>query len=357
MRIGFYFPTLCKDPSAPVGGGDLYISKLVDHLNRVQDVEAVFVDESAARDVDVVHVYGFGTPKAEAVLSLKRAGCRVVLMPNWWHDPDIARIRFRTPAQKVTDAAKNSALLKWNSENRRRGAFARMAEAIRAADVIAAYSDMEIRHLEEQFDVGITNRAKIGVAVEPFFYKADPQPFIDAHGMHDFILYVARMDDQKNYLNFMRAVQLLDKPPQVVCIGRAPDTERYQLAAREIKKLAGDRAAFLDQIPHEQLASAYAAARVYAHPSLFEIPGLAPLEAASAGCRLVITERGCTREIFGGRALYCNPMDPNDIKNKIQQALDTPEHADQAEYFHKLFTWENAVASAIKIYRDYLDIR
>jgi glycosyltransferase involved in cell wall biosynthesis len=357
MRIGFYFPTLCQDPSAPVGGGDLYISKLVDHLNGVQDVEAVFVDEAVARDVDIVHVYGFGTPKAAAVLNLKDSGCRVVLMPNWWHDPDLARIRFRAPGQKVVEGIKSSALLKWNSEKRRRRAFALMAEAVRAADVIAAYSDAEIRHIEEQLNVKIANRAKIGVAVEPFFYNADPQPFIAAHGVRDFILYVARMDDQKNHINFMRAVQLLDDPPPVVCIGRAPDTERYQLAVREIKKLAGGRVIFIDQIPHEQLASAYAAARVYAHPSLFEIPGLAPLEAAAAGCRLVITERGCTREIFGNHALYCNPMDPRDIKNKIQQALETPANAEQAEYFHNTFSWENAMVSAIKIYRDCLDCR
>lgn len=357
MRVGFYFPTLCNDPAAPVGGGDLYISKLVDHLNKEQGVEAVFVDETMARNVDIVHVYGFGVPKAEAVLSLKNNGCRVVLMPNWWHDPDLARIRFRTPAQKATEGAKNSVLLKWNSERRRRRAFALMADAIRAADVIATYGDAEIRHLEEQLNVEIPRRAHIGIAVEPFFYNADPQPFIEAHGVRDFILYVARMDDQKNHLNFMRAVRLLDAPPPVVCIGRAPDTERYQRAVREIKKITVDSVRFIDQVPHEQLASAYAAARVYAHPSLFEIPGLAPLEAAATGCRLVITERGGTREIFGNHALYCNPMNSHDIKNKIQQALETPANADQAAYFHNKFSWENAVASAIKIYGDCMDIR
>ena len=53
------------------------------------------------------------------------------------------------------------------------------------------------------------------------------------------------------------------------------------------------------------LASAYAAARVFALPSWFETPGLAALEAGLAGCAVAITPYGSTRDYFGDLRAVC----------------------------------------------------
>ena len=68
------------------------------------------------------------------------------------------------------------------------------------------------------------------------------------------------------------------------------------------------------------LASAYAAARVLALPSWFETPGLAALEAALAGCAVVVTPFGCTREYFGDRVEYARPDRPAEIGRAILRA-------------------------------------
>ncbi len=69
---------------------------------------------------------------------------------------------------------------------------------------------------------------------------------------------------------------------------------------------------WLGRLDHHDplLASAYAAARVFALPSWFETPGLAALEAALAGCAVVITPYGSTREYFGDLVEYARPHRP-----------------------------------------------
>ena len=71
--------------------------------------------------------------------------------------------------------------------------------------------------------------------------------------------------------------------------------------ARECRRAGEGLVTWLGRLDHTipLLASAYAAARVFALPSWFETPGLAALEAALAGCAVVITPYGSTREYFG----------------------------------------------------------
>ena len=65
------------------------------------------------------------------------------------------------------------------------------------------------------------------------------------------------------------------------------------------------------------LASACAAARVFALPSWFETPGLAALEAALAGCAVVITPFGSPREYFGDLVEYARPDRPGEVSRAL----------------------------------------
>jgi hypothetical protein len=71
----------------------------------------------------------------------------------------------------------------------------------------------------------------------------------------------------------------------------------------------------------QRLASAYAAAKVHALVSWYETTGLASLEAALAGCRIVSTNRGAPPEYLGEHAWYCNPADVSSIRAALEGAL------------------------------------
>jgi glycosyltransferase involved in cell wall biosynthesis len=98
----------------------------------------------------------------------------------------------------------------------------------------------------------------------------------------------------------------------------------------------------MDRLDHEDplLGSAYAAARVFALPSWFETPGLAAMEAALAGCPLVVTPFGCTREYFGDLARYARPHRIGEIARAIGRAWDAPRDRGLASRIREQFSWQ-----------------
>jgi glycogen(starch) synthase len=80
-------------------------------------------------------------------------------------------------------------------------------------------------------------------------------------------------------------------------------------------EVAGERGAarrvrLLGQLPRDGLRERMARAAVFAHPARYEPSGLAPLEAAQAGCALVLGDIPSLRELWDGAALFVAPGDP-----------------------------------------------
>src|SRR5207245_1548094 len=135
------------------------------------------------------------------------------------------------------------------------------------------------------------------------------------HGPDDFVLFVGRVEPRKNVLGLIRAVARMGVP--LVVVGAPPaGHERY---AEQCRRAGLGFVRWLGAMEHDDpmLASAYAAARVFALPSWFETPGLAALEAALAGAAVVVTPFGCTREYFGNRVEYARPDRASEIHTAI----------------------------------------
>ncbi len=95
-------------------------------------------------------------------------------------------------------------------------------------------------------------------------------------------------------------------------------------------------------LPPDELAPLYRSAAVHACPSWYETPGLASLEAALCGCRVVSTERGSAPEYFGDEAEYCSPRDPASIRAAILRARSRPPSPALAEQISGRFNWQRA---------------
>ena len=154
--------------------------------------------------------------------------------------------------------------------------------------------------------------------VDARFAGADPARFRAEVGPADFVLFVGRIEPRKNVLGLIRSVRRLGVP--LVVLGDVvPGHEAYGARCRAEGR---DGVTWRPRVEHDDpiLASAYAAARVFALPSWFETPGLAALEAALAGTAVVITPLGCTREYFGAAAHYARPDRPGEIGRAIERA-------------------------------------
>jgi glycosyltransferase involved in cell wall biosynthesis len=103
---------------------------------------------------------------------------------------------------------------------------------------------------------------------------------------------------------------------------------------------------------HKELLSQ---AQVFALPSEVETPGIAAIEAGSAGVPVVITSIGPTYEYFGSAAFYCDPLSVESIANAIKEAKNKYATLPKSEIdLFRSFTWERAGKETVEAYKKLL---
>lgn len=80
----------------------------------------------------------------------------------------------------------------------------------------------------------------------------------------------------------------------------------------------------LGHLPSAQLAPWFARASIYALPARYEPFGLSALEAAQAGCALVLGDIDSLREVWGDAALFVAPDDHDALEHVLQQLIANP---------------------------------
>jgi glycosyltransferase involved in cell wall biosynthesis len=73
----------------------------------------------------------------------------------------------------------------------------------------------------------------------------------------------------------------------------------------------------LGALPADQLQREMQQAAIFVSPALYEPFGLSVLEAARAGCALVLADLPGFRELWHGAALFVNPRDATDVRSAV----------------------------------------
>ncbi|MER3524692.1 MAG: hypothetical protein C4326_11705 [Ignavibacteria bacterium] len=183
------------------------------------------------------------------------------------------------------------------------------------------------------------------------FADAEPTLFKQRYGLDRFILNVGHIGHRrKNVLALIRALAQIDHP--AVIIGRVIAGAYGEACMHEAQK--HKHILVIDGLKSDDalLASAYAAADVFVLPSLFETPGIAALEAALAGAKIVITPYGGTKEYFGDEAIYVEPHSVSSIRDGILAALQRPKNDRLREHIRREFLWQHVAAKTAAVYRD-----
>ncbi|MBW8781381.1 MAG: glycosyltransferase family 4 protein [Verrucomicrobia bacterium] len=74
----------------------------------------------------------------------------------------------------------------------------------------------------------------------------------------------------------------------------------------------------------EEIWREYQRATLYVHPARYEPFGLSVLEAALAGCALVLGDIASLRELWGGAAIFVPPDDPSALRSAIGDLIRNP---------------------------------
>jgi glycosyltransferase involved in cell wall biosynthesis len=209
-------------------------------------------------------------------------------------------------------------------------------------------SNAEARQLVTLFRADPERIVVVPNGVLGSFQRALPTLYRSRYGDDDFVLFVGRIEPRKNASGLIRAVRSLGLP--LVVVGDHPaEARRY---FEECRIEGGNEVSWLGAIDHDDplLASAYAAARVFALPSWFETPGLAALEAALAGAPIVITPFGSTREYFGNHVHYARPDRTDSIARAIVRAWSQEPDPRLADFVASNYLWPDIAKRTVEVY-------
>lgn len=132
------------------------------------------------------------------------------------------------------------------------------------------------------------------------------------------ILFAGRLIKLKNLGRLIEAVKDTDK--ELVIIGDGPEKERL---INLVKKLGlENRIRFKDRMPAEQLAKEISQSHFTIVPSISEISPNTVLESIKLNKPVLLTKESGFYSDFKDRLIFIDPMDIDDIKNKIADMFD-----------------------------------
>jgi glycosyltransferase involved in cell wall biosynthesis len=250
---------------------------------------------------------------------------------------------------------------RWFPGGRGRRLRAAQRQAARSAAAIVAVSETTRRDLVERYAVA-EERVHVvhnGVDHTRFFPRAvDAQATARKYGVpHPFVLFVGSLLPWRNAPRLLRAVARLretspdDARPGLLVVGRDIwGTDPTQRLAAESGFSSWAR--FTGYAPDEELANLYAAAAVFAYPSLYDGFGIPPLEAMACGTPVVASTAGALPEVLGEAASLVDPTNLEALVEALRSAIQDPEElrrrglAQAARY-----SWDTAADATWRVYQ------
>lgn len=178
-----------------------------------------------------------------------------------------------------------------------------------------------------------------------------------------FILFVGTLQPRKNIVRLIEAYSKLKtsakggsasggKNIKLVIIGRR-GWQYEEILNSPSKFGVPDSVYFLENVTDEDLPVFYESAEIFVLPSLYEGFGLPILEAMKYGCPVLTSNVSSLPEAGGDAAVYFDPLDVQDITEKIEKVLSDEElrakmKKEGLEQVKK-FSWEKSAKQALEV--------
>lgn len=332
-----------------------------------------FAPDPAPTGFDLAHVFNLRTTRdtLSQLTHLKGFGIPVVLSPLYldpsvslWGSRAVAGLFQDDPApdlvaarlanlrdRNVTVTIPDGPVYTAQAANRPYPDYDRaQRSALGLVDLLLMNSLLELHTMTRTLRVTNLPFAVAPLGIDPAaFRNPDPEAFVRKYGVKDFVLQVGRIEAPKNQLLLAVACRQAGLPLVLIGDPRQPQYLEW------IRRHGGPDLRVIPHLPQEELANAYAAARVHALPSWGEICGLVNLEAAACGAAVVTGTQGYELEYLGDLADYCDPADVESIRGAVRTAWDRyPSDAGRRDRLRvrvlERYTWEASARATFEAY-------
>ncbi|MGD2279013.1 MAG: glycosyltransferase [Candidatus Omnitrophota bacterium] len=341
MKVAFFaYPSSFQNK----GGGEILLEKTEEYLRKKGvTVKRFDMWNDKLDDFDVLHIFGSVKECLGLMKTARAKGVKVALASIFWSDFCRAFYEEGPPAKKAEMVIRHAMKIVFPFfPSPRRSMF-------RTADIVFPNSEGEARQISRLFSIPIEKMFVVPNGVDRKYADGSSGLFLEKYGLKDFVLSVGRIEPRKNQLNLIRAMKGVDR--DLVLIGEP--VSGYEWYYDKCLKEAGENVRFLGHMPNdsELLMSAYASCEVFVLPGWFETPGLAALEAALAGAKIVATRGGSTKEYFNDMVLYIRPNAPEDMRLNIKKALGEDKTDKLKRFVLDYYTWEKVAEKNIEGYK------
>lgn len=211
--------------------------------------------------------------------------------------------------------------------------------ALKEADVIIAISECTKRDIVE---IGGVSPDRVNVVYQScaqlFQQKAAAEEAPTVAGIPTpFVLTVGSIEERKNLLLLVKALELLPEEIHLVAVGRStPYAESVGNYARQHG--TGKRLHMLHGIGDSELAALYRSASVFAYPSRYEGFGIPVIEAIASGLPVMAATGSCLEEAGGPDSLYVDPDDVDAAADALSRLLAEGRNSDRCHSSRQYIT-------------------
>jgi glycosyltransferase involved in cell wall biosynthesis len=193
-----------------------------------------------------------------------------------------------------------------------------------------------------------------GIDVETFTQAAPvPRASLGINNGNCVLLYVARLEPQKDHANLLRALAQI---PDADLLLAGDGSLRPQLEAQAESLGITPRVHFLGR--RKDVAELLKMADIYVHPATFEGFGIAAAEALTAGKPVVASNVPGLAQVVGDAGILVPPGEPAAFAREVCSLMNSPELRSQlsraAVERGRQFSIEKTVAAYIDLYRSVL---
>lgn len=168
-----------------------------------------------------------------------------------------------------------------------------------------------------------------------------------------YILFLARIVPEKGVHYLINAFKLINTDKKLVIAGGASHTNDYLKRIKEISK-EDDRIIMTGFVQGEELEELFENTFLYCLPSDIEGMPISLLEAMSYGCNCLVSDIEENSQVIGDKAQTFKKGDINDLKIKLEQALEGKNRyrkKDISDYILNKYNWDNVIEKTENLYK------